>query len=567
MKKLLLSMALVLLCGATMAQNAVEFTFTRNDNGATVAVNGADGVTATIAATSASNAWNTGGALANRTDVLCPNTNTSATSENSPITYTLTVDGLNTTVTGVAFTHIAVNSGGNLQPSNDVDVRHCNFKLEMNGNATSTLSDQNIWIPSGATDKTIAFENLEVTAQGTLTIKLTIYKGTSNNGCFYGLTKITLTHPETESPEIPEEPETPVVHPTAFTFSQVIAIDLMAKTEPTYIVMKNLSRTNNNWFTGAVSSEEITESTIFVWEPAGEGKFYLKKLDGTYMQNGGLEAAISFGAKETAALFTANCPAESFNGDADSNPYITDRNDANMVRFVNGKNVWINVQSATGTPKYNTGQGGWTINYVYEATGTDAYTVNISNAGFATFFAHAEVTIPENVNAYYITTEGIGAENVTLTQIKNVIPANTAVILEGTEGEYTFNVSETGATAVNGNLLKGTAVNANITEEAYVLGNKGGVGLYKAQTTNVSTSAGEMKVFLNNAGKAYLPASEVPVAAQGSNGFRFGEGTTGVESVVVENGVKTIFDITGRRVEEITAPGIYIVNGKKVLVK
>ena len=567
MKKLLLSMALALFCGATMAQNAVEFTFTRNDNGATVAVNGADGVTATIAATSASNAWNTGGAMANRTDVLCPNTNTSATSENSPITYTLTVEGLNTTVTGVAFTHIAVNSGGNLQPSNDVDVRHCNFKLEMNGNATSTLSDQNIWIPSGATDKTIAFENLEVTAQGTLTIKLTIYKGTSNNGCFYGLTKITLTHPETESPEIPEEPETPVVHPTAFTFSQVTASDLMAKTEPTYIVMKNLSRTNNNWFTGAVSSEEITESTIFVWEPAGEGKFYLKKLDGTYMQNGGLDADISFGAIETAALFTANCPAGSFNGDADSNPYITDRNDANMVRFVNGNNVWINVQSATGTPKYNTGQGGWTINYVYEATGTDAYTVNISNAGFATFFAHAEVTIPENVNAYYITTEGIGADKVTLTQIENVIPANTAVILEGTEGEYTFNVSETGATAVNGNLLKGTAVNANITEEAYVLGNKGGVGLYKAQTTNVSTSAGEMKVFLNNAGKAYLPASEVPVAAQGSNGFRFGEGTTGVESVVVENGVKTIFDITGRRVEEITAPGIYIVNGKKVLVK
>ena len=551
-----------------MAQNAVEFTFTRNDNGATVAVNGADGVTATIAATSASNAWNTGGAMANRTDVLCPNTNTSATSENSPITYTLTVEGLNTTVTGVAFTHIAVNSGGNLQPSNDVDVRHCNFKLEMNGNATSTLSDQNIWIPSGATDKTIAFENLEVTAQGTLTIKLTIYKGTSNNGCFYGLTKITLTHPETESPEIPEEPETPVVHPTAFTFSQVTASDLMAKTEPTYIVMKNLSRTNNNWFTGAVSSEEITESTIFVWEPAGESKFYLKKLDGTYMQNGGLEAAISFGAKETAALFTANCPAGSFNGDADSNPYITDRNDANMVRFVNGNNVWINVQSATGTPKYNTGQGGWTINYVYEATGTDAYTVNISNAGFATFFAHAEVTIPENVNAYYITTEGIGAEDVTLTQIENVIPANTAVILEGTEGEYTFNVSETGATAVNGNLLKGTAVNANITEEAYVLGKVDDeVGLYKAQTTNVSTSAGEMNVFLNNAGKAYLPASEVPVAAQGSNGFRFGEGTTGVESVVVENGVKTIFDITGRRVEEITAPGIYIVNGKKVLVK
>ena len=45
-------------------------------------------------------------------------------------------------------------------------------------------------------------------------------------------------------------------------------------------------------------------------------------------------------------------------------------------------------------------------------------------------------------------------------------------------------------------------------------------------------------------------------------------GTTGIENVKGENGkVKTIFDLTGRRFENITAPGIYIVGGKKVLVK
>ena len=45
-------------------------------------------------------------------------------------------------------------------------------------------------------------------------------------------------------------------------------------------------------------------------------------------------------------------------------------------------------------------------------------------------------------------------------------------------------------------------------------------------------------------------------------------GVTGISEVKGENGnVKTIFDLTGRRVETITAPGIYIVNGKKVLVK
>ena len=44
--------------------------------------------------------------------------------------------------------------------------------------------------------------------------------------------------------------------------------------------------------------------------------------------------------------------------------------------------------------------------------------------------------------------------------------------------------------------------------------------------------------------------------------------TTGIEEVKGENGkVKTIYDLTGRQVNEITKAGIYIVNGKKVLVK
>ena len=45
------------------------------------------------------------------------------------------------------------------------------------------------------------------------------------------------------------------------------------------------------------------------------------------------------------------------------------------------------------------------------------------------------------------------------------------------------------------------------------------------------------------------------------------EGTTGINGVDAENGEQAIYDITGRKIEEITAPGIYIVNGRKVLVK
>ena len=42
---------------------------------------------------------------------------------------------------------------------------------------------------------------------------------------------------------------------------------------------------------------------------------------------------------------------------------------------------------------------------------------------------------------------------------------------------------------------------------------------------------------------------------------------TSINNIAVENGANVIYDITGRKVKEITNAGIYIVNGKKVFVK
>ena len=70
---------------------------------------------------------------------------------------------------------------------------------------------------------------------------------------------------------------------------------------------------------------------------------------------------------------------------------------------------------------------------------------------------------------------------------------------------------------------------------------------------------------MNNAFKAYLPKATGMNAV--SYSFRFEGATTAIENVEVESAVKVIYDLTGRRVEAITAPGIYIVGGKKVLVK
>ena len=66
----------------------------------------------------------------------------------------------------------------------------------------------------------------------------------------------------------------------------------------------------------------------------------------------------------------------------------------------------------------------------------------------------------------------------------------------------------------------------------------------------------------------YFPYCDALIAAAALWSLEEVGGSTGIENVEGESGnVKGIYDLTGRRVEEITAPGIYVVNGKKVLVK
>ena len=187
-------------------------------------------------------------------------------------------------------------------------------------------------------------------------------------------------------------------------------------------------------------------------------------------------------------------------------------------------------------------------------------TLTVTGAGYATLFLGFNARIPSAVEAYTVTKVNDGW--VSLTQVTGVLPSNQGVIIKAPAGDYKFFYEETATADVTGNLLSGSTYNKNIEEEAYVLGKVDGeVGLYKAKMTD--------GVWLNNANKAYLPASEVPTSAQGaaSFSFRFGEGTTGIEKVEIRNEKSEIYDLTGRRIDAITAPGIYVVNGKKVLVK
>ena len=192
-------------------------------------------------------------------------------------------------------------------------------------------------------------------------------------------------------------------------------------------------------------------------------------------------------------------------------------------------------------------------------------TVNVSEAGWATKYFAESVHVPAGVNAYIVT----GAESgwITKSQIAEgeVIPANTGILLENA-GEHKFAKTVTYKYTLAGNLLNGSVENTYVEGTAYVLANgKNGVGFYKAELNKNATGGEGDTHFLNNAGKAYfkLPASENSAAFYGFDWA----GTTGIENIVVENEVKAIYDLTGRKVETISAPGIYIIGGKKTLVK
>ena len=186
------------------------------------------------------------------------------------------------------------------------------------------------------------------------------------------------------------------------------------------------------------------------------------------------------------------------------------------------------------------------------------HTLHVTGAGYATLFLDYATVIPTGVKAYAVTEVNNGY--VSLNQIEDILPANTGVIVEAVEGDYDFVAAANNGSAISGNKLLGTTVDTDIDVEAYVLSMVDDeVGLYKAEMNG--------GVFLNNANKAYLPASAVPAAVQGASGFKFRVETTGVEQVEVAKGVKAIYDLSGRKVNDMKAPGLYIVNGKKVLVK
>lgn len=157
----------------------------------------------------------------------------------------------------------------------------------------------------------------------------------------------------------------------------------------------------------------------------------------------------------------------------------------------------------------------------------------------------------ENTQVFKVTLSGT---TVTLLEVEDkIVNKNTAVVLKST-GTPVMTLTTASSSDMQGNDLVGTSATITNPGNAYVLNYTAadGVGFYMLASTGTIEF-----------GKAYLVAS-----AAAREFLTFGE-TTGLSPIPSPKGEGSdvIYDIHGRRVNGKPSKGLYIINGKKIVMK
>lgn len=204
---------------------------------------------------------------------------------------------------------------------------------------------------------------------------------------------------------------------------------------------------------------------------------------------------------------------------------------------------------------------------VYAKDETVAGAINIATEeGFGTFYTDKNYVLPQGLTAFgYTSIDG----NNTLTKsveyvAGDIVPANTAVVVKGAKGSYNYyNTEEVATKIIEKNLLKGvttdTRIGASSGVKRYILtrADDGILAFYRTNSGNINVKAN----------RAYL---EVPTAMAVAS-FSLEGTATGINNVVTTAAKQGIYTISGVRLNATTTKelpaGIYIVDGKKVIVK
>ena len=181
---------------------------------------------------------------------------------------------------------------------------------------------------------------------------------------------------------------------------------------------------------------------------------------------------------------------------------------------------------------------------------------SITAAGWATYVTARSVDFSKtsDVKAYTVAYSATD-DAITLTPV-TAVPGNTAVVLKGNQGDYTFTTT-TEATAVSKNDLKfyTKATSVDKAKTVYILANNNGTVGFCPATVGSTVPAY----------KGYLSISGGTTA---KNFFALDGTATGINSIAADkaNGRDVRFNLAGQRVDK-NYKGVVIVNGKKQLVK
>ena len=236
---------------------------------------------------------------------------------------------------------------------------------------------------------------------------------------------------------------------------------------------------------------------------------------------------------------------------------------------------WTNSFNVSGGGSWNNSTKTWSCgdDFVTEVTLTEAGTsgnnqfsqmeiklvaskdITITAAKWASFSSsHALDFTGTDVTAYIAKAKD--DSNVTLTEIKKV-PANTGIVVNAAAaGTFAIPVLSGDADDTTGNLLKAWLNSGTPTETKYYTLAVDGDGKPVFKKSSGGTLAG---------GKSYLVVSGSPAP---SIGVDFGE-TTGITNTNLSNLTNEtgeVYNLNGQRVAQPTK-GLYIVNGKKVIIK
>lgn len=204
---------------------------------------------------------------------------------------------------------------------------------------------------------------------------------------------------------------------------------------------------------------------------------------------------------------------------------------------------------------------------VYAKDETVAGAINIATEeGYGTFYTDKNYVLPQGLTAFGYTS--IDGNNILTKSVEyvagDIVPANTAVVVKGAKGSYNYyNTEETATKTIEKNLLKGVTTDTKIEAKSgvkrYILtrADDGILAFYR-------TNSGTINVKAN---RAYL---EVPTAMAVAS-FSLEGSATGINNVVTTAAKQGIYTISGVRLNATTTKelpaGIYIVDGKKVIVK